>query len=147
MFFNNYISTIDNPELVLSIKETSKSFSSKISEHFTINQQLNALLLGNVQSGKTAQMLGIISAMADSGYKIFVLLTTDNVDLHRQTYNRVKNSLQTFNVLNEREESLLTPACLIKPTIIVLKKNSRVLSRWKNHFLNTEICKGLMLQV
>lgn len=147
MFFNNYISTIDNPELVLSIKETSKSFSSKISEHFTINQQLNALLLGNVQSGKTAQMLGIISAMADSGYKIFVLLTTDNVDLHRQTYNRVKNSLQTFNVLNEREESLLTPACLIKPTIIVLKKNSRVLSRWKNHFLNTEICKGLMLVI
>ena len=147
MFFNNYISTIDNPELVLSIKETSKSFSSKISEHFTINQQLNALLLGNVQSGKTAQMLGIISAMADSGYKIFVLLTTDNVDLHRQTYNRVKNSLQTFNVLNEREESLLTPACLIKPTIIVLKKNSRVLSRWKSHFLNTEICKGLMLVI
>ena len=133
--------------MVLSIKETSKSFSSKISEHFTINQQLNALLLGNVQSGKTAQMLGIISAMADSGYKIFVLLTTDNVDLHRQTYNRVKNSLQTFNVLNEREESLLTPACLIKPTIIVLKKNSRVLSRWKNHFLNTEICKGLMLVI
>lgn len=147
MFFNNYISTIDNPELVLSIKETSKSFSSKISEHFTINQQLNALLLGNVQSGKTAQMLGIISAMADSGYKIFVLLTTDNVDLHRQTYNRVKNSLLCFNVLNEREESLLTPACLIKPTIIVLKKNSRVLSRWKNHFLNTEICKGLMLVI
>lgn len=147
MFFNNYISTIDNPELVLSIKETSKSFSSKISEHFTLNQQLNALLLGNVQSGKTAQMLGIISTMADSGYKIFVLLTTDNIDLHRQTYNRVKNSLQTFNVLNEREESLLTPACLIKPTIIVLKKNSRVLSRWKNHFLNTEICKGLMLVI
>mgnify|MGYP000139153030 CR=1 FL=1 len=93
MFFNNYISTIDNPELVLSIKETSKSFSSKISEHFTINQQLNALLLGNVQSGKTAQMLGIISAMADSGYKIFVLLTTDNVDLHRQTYNSIAEHL------------------------------------------------------
>lgn len=147
MFFDDYISTIDNPELVSSIKETSRSFSCKISEYFTINQQLNALLLGNVQSGKTAQMLGIISAMADNGYKIFVLLTTDNVDLHRQTYNRVKNSLHTFTVLNEREESLLTSACLIKPTIIVLKKNSRVLSRWKNHFLNTEICKGLMLVV
>ena len=147
MFFEKYISTIDKPELALSIKETAKSFSNMISEHFTINQQLNALLLGNVQSGKTAQMLGIISDMADNGYKIFVLLTTDNIDLHRQTYNRVKNSLQTFNVLNEREESLLTSACLIKPTIIVLKKNSRVLSRWKNHFLNTEICKGLMLVV
>lgn len=147
MFFNNYISKIDKPELVSSIKETSRIFSSKISEHFTISQQLNALLLGNVQSGKTAQMLGIISAMADNGYRIFVLLTTDNVDLHRQTYNRVRNSLHDFNVLNEREESLLTPSCLIRPTIIVLKKNSRILSRWKNHFLNTEICKGLILSI
>lgn len=147
MFFNSYISTIDNSELVLSIRETSQNFLYKISEHFTIKEQLNALLLGNVQSGKTAQMLGIISAMADSGYKIFILLTTDNIDLHRQTYNRVKKSLHAFNVINEMEESLLTSACLIKPTIIVLKKNSRVLSRWKNHFLNTEICKGMMLVI
>lgn len=147
MFFNDYIKSIDKPELISSIKETSQSFIGKIKKYFTINKQLNALLLGNVQSGKTAQMLGIISAMADSGYKIFILLTTDNIDLHRQTYNRVKNSLQTFNVLSEKEDSLLTSASLIKPTIIVLKKNSRVLSRWKNHLLNTEICKGLILVI
>lgn len=147
MFLNNYISNIDNAELVETINATSLSFIQKINENFDVSKQLNALLLGNVQSGKTAQMLGIISAMADRGYKFFILLTTDNVDLHRQTYNRVKNSLPDFNILNEREESLLSSATLIKPTVVVLKKNSCVLSRWKNHLLNTNICRGLILVV
>ncbi|MBR4924476.1 MAG: hypothetical protein IKZ61_01865 [Prevotella sp.] len=122
MFLNDYISKIDNAELVQTITVTSASFIQRINENFNITKQLNALLLGNVQSGKTAQMLGIISAMADDGYKVFLLLTTDNVDLHRQTYNRVKESLSGFNVLNEKEDSLLTPASLIKPTVVVLKR-------------------------
>lgn len=90
-------------------------------------------------------MLGIISSMADQDYKIFILLTTDNVDLYRQTYNRIKENLKDFNVLNEKEESLLKASSLSKPTIAVLKKNSRILSRWKNHLINSEICKGLVL--
>ena len=147
MYLDNYISSIDNAELVQTIKTTSTTFIQKINDSFDINKQLNALLLGNVQSGKTAQMLGIISAMADQGYKVFMLLTTDNVDLHRQTYNRVKDSLPDFNILNEKEDSLLTPVSLIKPTVVVLKKNSRVLSRWKNHLLNTNVCKGLFLVI
>lgn len=147
MFLDKYISSINNVELVQTINATSTSFIQKINDNFNLSKQLNALLLGNVQSGKTAQMLGVISAMADEGYKIFLLLTTDNVDLHRQTYNRVKDSLIGFNVLNEKEESLLTPASLIKPTVIVLKKNSRVLSRWKNHLLSTNLCKGLLLVI
>ena len=142
MYLDNYTSKIDNAELVHTINETSSSFMNKINENLTSRDQLNSLLFGNVQSGKTAQMLGIISNMADNGYKLFVLLTTDNIDLHRQTYNRVKDSLTDFNVLNEKEDSLLTSASLIKPTVVVLKKNSRVLSRWKNHFLNTNICQS-----
>ena len=147
MYLDNYISNISNVELVKTIKETSASFIQKINDNFDINKQLNALLLGNVQSGKTAQMLGILSAMADVGYRMFLLLTTDNVDLHRQTYNRVKESLPDFIVLNEKEDTILKPATLIKPTVAVLKKNSRVLSRWKNQLLSTSICKGLFLVI
>ena len=88
MYLDSYLSSINNAELVQTIKEISASFLQKINTNFDINKQLNALLLGNVQSGKTAQMLGIISRMADEGYKLFLLLTTDNVDLHRQTYKR-----------------------------------------------------------
>lgn len=148
MYLENYISVIDNIELIQTINTTSKSFIQKINENFDAGgNQLNGLLLGHVQSGKTAQMLGIISAMADMQYRIFILLTTDNVDLQRQTYNRVKNNLISFNVLNEKEEFLLNSSTLVKPTIIVLKKNSRVLSKWKNHLLNTNICKGLILTI
>ncbi|MBQ8051463.1 MAG: hypothetical protein IJ197_07820 [Bacteroidaceae bacterium] len=109
--------------------------------------QLNALLLGNVQSGKTGQMLGIMSAMADEGYRFFLLLTTDNVDLQRQTYNRVKESLTEFNVLTEKDDLLLNASSLVKPTVVVLKKNARVLSRWKNHLTNTGLCRGLLLVI
>lgn len=147
MYLEKYISLLGNSELAESVNRTANTFLQKISENFDATNQLNALLLGNVQSGKTAQMLGIISAMADSGYKIFFLLTTDNIDLHRQTYIRVKDSLIDFNIINEKEESLLTPQTLSKPTVVVLKKNSRVLSRWKNHLSNTNLCKGLFLVI
>lgn len=147
MYFNNYLSTIDNKELVSTIQETSSFFIKKINEGFNLDKQLNGLLLGKVQSGKTAQSIGIISAMADRGYKIFILLTTDNVDLHRQTYLRVKSSLLDFNVFNEKEDELIQKEGLLRPIIIVLKKNSRVLLRWKNYFLNTEICRGLPLVI
>lgn len=147
MYLEKYLSTINNSELIETIKTTSKLFLSKIDENFDLGSQLNALLLGNVQSGKTAQMLGVISAMADRQYKIFLLLTTDNTDLQRQTYNRVKQNLTEFNVINEKEEFILNPSTLIRPTIIVLKKNSRVLGRWKNHLANTHICQSQILSI
>ena len=78
--------------------------------------------MGNVQSGKTAQMFGVISLLADQGYNIFILLTTDNVDLQRQTYNRVHESLTSFNVLSEKDTELFRPTNMTKPFVIVLKK-------------------------
>ena len=145
MFFEDYISKINNTELVTTIKKTAKTFVQKIESNLLIDEQLNALLLGNVQSGKTAQMLGIMSSLADKGFKVFLLLTTDNSDLQRQTFKRVKKTLVGFNVLNERDETLFTTATLREPTVIVLKKNASILNRWKNFFVNSEICKGLPL--
>ena len=148
MHLHNYLLGIDNVELKQTINTTSNYFLRKIIDNFDAeDNQINGLLLGHVQSGKTSQMFGIISAMADVQYKIFILLTTDNTDLQRQTYNRAKESLKTFNVLNEKDEFLLNALTLSKPTIIVLKKNSRILSKWKNHLLNTNICKGLVLTI
>lgn len=147
MYLSQYTSAIQNVELAQSINTTAREFLQKVNEHFNMKDQLNALLLGNVQSGKTGQMLGIMSTMADLGYKIFILLTTDNIDLQRQTYKRVKNSLIDFNVLSEKDDLLLSTSTLAKPTVIVLKKNAHVLSRWKNHLLNTGACKGIILTI
>lgn len=36
---------------------------------------------------------------------------------------------------------------LTRPTVIVLKKNSRVLRKWKDILVNTDICHGLPLVI
>ena len=83
--------------------------------------------------------------MADEGYKIFIFLTTDNVDLQRQTFNRVNDSLKTFCVLSEKDEVRFTAGR--KPIVIVLKKNSRVLRKWRDILLNSNACKGQSLVI
>ena len=146
-YIDTYLNTIQSNELRESVVNTSNELVSNISSRFSFASQLNCLLLGNVQSGKTGQMLGAISLLADKGYRLFILLTTDNVDLQRQTYNRVKKSLLDFNVISEKEEVLFEQVRLTRPTVIVLKKNSRVLRKWKDILVNTDICHGLPLVI
>lgn len=144
---STYLSTIKSPGLDISISQTSEKVCNYISERFTHSEDLTGLLLGNVQSGKTGQMLGIISRMADEGYKVFILLTTDNVDLQRQTFNRVKASLTTFITLSENDEVEFKQATGRQPVIVVLKKNTAVLKKWKNLFLTANICRGQSLVI
>lgn len=46
------------------------------------------LLIGDVQSGKTQTYMALINKAADYGYKFFVILTSDNERLRRQTQER-----------------------------------------------------------
>ena len=111
---DSYLNTLSSFELRESFLNTSNELVDNISTKFDFCEQINCLLLGNVQSGKTGQMLGAISLMADKGYRLFLLLTTDNIDLQRQTYNRVKASLGDFNVISEKEEVLFEQVKLEK---------------------------------
>ena len=146
-YIESYLNTLGSYELRDSVINTANELVDNISARFDFGKQLNCLLLGNVQSGKTGQMLGAISLMADKGYRLFLLLTTDNIDLHRQTYNRVKWALLDFNVISERDEVLFEQVKLSKPTVIVLKKNTRVLKKWKDILVNTNVCHGLTLVI
>jgi len=51
--------------------------------------KLRGLVLGDVQSGKTANYTGLISKAADAGYKIIILLTGMIEDLRKQTQERL----------------------------------------------------------
>lgn len=142
---SSYISTLNNAELKKTVAETADSVLLNVNKNFTYSGQLTGLLMGNVQSGKTGQMLGVICNLADQGYKIFLLLTTDNVDLQRQTYNRAKSALKTFTVLSEKEEIYYNPRNLTKPILIVLKKNTSILKKWGNLLTSTKLAHGLQL--
>ncbi len=146
-FLNSYLDGIHSHTLADSIVNTSSEVLANINKHYSFDKSLTGLLLGNVQSGKTGQMLGIISKLADEGYRLFLLLTTDNIDLQRQTYNRVLSSLPLFNVLSERDEEKFRVLNQSSPLIIVLKKNSSVLKKWRDLLVASETFKGLPLVI
>lgn len=121
-----------------SLRTSAEDFSKRHLVKFGFNEHANGLLFGHVQSGKTGQMFGVASKAADTGFRLFVLVTTDNVLLQQQTLERAKRMLggfmDGFTVLGETDDdeflALKNPK---NPVLIVLKKNVRVLKHWSNH--------------
>lgn len=140
-FLESYTSAIDSASLRNSILKTSADVLSNVQTYFKFNYT-TGLLLGQVQSGKTGQMLGVISKLADNGYRFFILLTTDNVDLQRQTYNRAHASLKLFDVISEKDEDTFQSYKGSKPLLIVLKKNSHILRRWRDLLVSSSTFIG-----
>ena len=142
--FDSYLKKIElvSPGISPSIKNTIDALIPKHIKTFSFRDHLTGLLLGNVQSGKTSQVLGLISAAADEGFSIFVFLTTDNVYLHDQTLKRAVSSLDTFVVCGEDEDLKFMESKVRKPVMIVIKKNSRVLKRWKDNLASSKFCEG-----
>lgn len=141
-YFNQYISRFDQDiDFKSSILRTRDVFLEK--SNGIHKNYINYLLLGNVQSGKTAHVLGIISQLADLDIKLFFYLTTDSVDLQTQTKSRIEDSLLGFTVLGENDHHLFDVSMRgNKPLVIVLKKNSRVLKKWRDSLLNKDYLKS-----
>jgi len=142
MNFTAYEQTLENSSLIKSVVVTSDSVIKNISQHFTYNNHINGLLLGNVQSGKTIQTLGVIAKMADQGFNMFLFLTTDNVYLQKQTLERANTNLPSFQIFGEYDEVAFSKAEYNKPLLLVLKKNTNVLKKWRNNISSTNICSG-----
>ena len=54
--------------------------------------------MGNVQSGKTANMEGLMSMAADYGWNMFIILSGTIENLRQQTRNRFMRDLQNGNL-------------------------------------------------
>lgn len=144
-YLKTYLKTISNRGnfgLAESIAHTAEQVGNNYIRNFSFCSHKIGLLFGNVQSGKTGQMFGIMCKAADLGFPAFVLLTTDNVVLQQQTLDRVKADLQGFCICGENDTGLFIENSLIQPVIVVLKKNVRVLRLWSNIFASTGFMKG-----
>ncbi len=131
-----------NGQLADAIQKTVDSIIPKYIRNFSFREHVVSLLLGNVQSGKTSHMFGVMSAAADEGFGIFVLLTTDNILLQQQTLKRAEKDLKEFCVCGENDYLKFLTNNMKKPSVIVLKKNGSVLKQWKNNFSSTNFCLG-----
>lgn len=141
----SYLQTITdrgNHQLAESIKKTVNDVAPSYLEEFSFCDHELGLLFGNVQSGKTGQIFGIISSATDLGFPVFVILTTDNVALQQQTIERVRTDLKGYCVCDEYDSEIFSQNSLMQPVIIVLKKNVRVLKQWSNIFASTGFMKG-----
>jgi len=144
-YLKTYLDTIKergNIQLADSINRTAEDVSSRYLKKFKFTDHKIGLLFGNVQSGKTGQMFGIISAAADLGFPVFLILTTDNILLQQQTIERVRSDLPDFLICDEYDTEIFTGNNLEDSVIIVLKKNAKTLKQWANVFANTGFMKG-----
>lgn len=144
-YLDSYLQTIldrGNPQLAESIRKTVNDVGPAYLEKFSFFDHEIGLLFGNVQSGKTGQMFGIISAATDLGFPMFIILTTDNVILQQQTIARVRADLKGYCVCDEYDTDIFARNSLMTPTIVVLKKNVRTLMQWTNILASTGFMKG-----
>ncbi len=128
--------------LAVAVKKTINDIVPQYISNFSYRKHIVSMLMGNVQSGKTSHIFGLIAAAADEGFNIFVLLTTDNTLLQEQTFKRALADLDTFCVCGENDYIRFQTNALKKPVLIVLKKNIHVLKQWKNNFSSTNFCIG-----
>ena len=149
-YLKSYINRIKdrgNPELAASLKQTATEVGKQHLESFSWIDHNTGLLFGNIQSGKTGQMFGIICEAADRGFPVFVLLTTDNVTLQQQTLKRAQKDLPEFCICGEKDSKIFMENQLEKPTIVILKKNYRMLELWTKILSNTGYMRGNPLMI
>jgi len=131
-----------NYALADAISETAGKITPEYIKPFSYKEHVMSLLLGNVQSGKTSHLFGLMCCAADEGFSIFLLLTSDITLLQQQTLFRVRNDLTDFCICGENDEYTFNANQMRKPVIIVLKKNSSVLKTWKNNLSSSHYCEG-----
>ena len=129
---------------VTSLRSVADEFLERKIARFDNSHSERSLLLGEVQSGKTSQIFGILAATADANplFKTFVLLTTSNISLHTQTLERAMGMLRTFDVCGEYDDLRFAANRGDRPLLVVLKKNVHVLKRWRNTLTNASLRLG-----
>lgn len=144
-YFENYFNRIrenKGVDLARAIKKTVDDIVPNYITEFSYTEHVVGLLFGDVQSGKTSHMFGLMCAAADEGFGIFILLTTDNIMLQQQTFKRAEKDLCDFCVCDENDYIKFLNNNMRKPAVIVLKKNGNVLQQWKNNLSSTQFVVG-----
>ena len=127
------------------------------------------LVMGDVQSGKTSNYIGLICKAADAGYKVIILLTGVLESLRRQTQIRVEEGFIGYDVdsrewvgvgLNSNEDTIIPKSITSRindftgvkgentflrfkneehPFIFITKKNSNTLKKIRESITNINL--------
>lgn len=148
-------------EVVRSIDEATNSTMLKLANPSRKEFSYKGLVVGYVQSGKTANFTALVAKAADAGYKLIIVLAGIHNVLRRQTQVRLDRELTgerdiispdnyiplpgaakswnrlttAHNDFSTNNLGLFSNFCQREtPTIAVVKKNVRVLDRLVDYF-------------
>ncbi|UDV05340.1 Z1 domain-containing protein [Staphylococcus pseudintermedius] len=78
------------------IEQSSIDILSGLSTNTVKDGPIKGLVVGNVQSGKTANMAAVMAMAADNGFNYFIVLSGLIENLRQQTANRLFQDLNTY---------------------------------------------------
>lgn len=89
-------------EAVDSIEYNTLKILRRLSNDTTNTEPIKGLVIGNVQSGKTANMAALMAMAADWGWNMFIVLSGTIENLRQQTQKRLLNDLNSSGNLSWR---------------------------------------------
>ena len=102
--YKNYLKNYKHfPATVLKILEenTLQAIMSYLGNPKDLSSfSVRGLVVGDVQSGKTSNYLGLVSKAADAGYRVIFILTGTIESLRRQTQQRVEEGFIGYDSVN-----------------------------------------------
>ena len=130
--YSKYMSSLHMPAHVLmQLDHATDQIVDLFGDPNTLtNWDRRGLVMGDVQSGKTANYIGLTCKAADAGYKVIIILTGVMEDLRRQTQERLdagfvgKSSTMMLNrqvAINSVGAGLITP----DPTPVVFTSTEK----------------------
>ncbi len=87
-------------DVVDEMERTTLKILKRLSNNTTEIQPVKGLVIGNVQSGKTANMAALMAMAADWGWNMFIVLSGTIENLRQQTQNRLLKDLNYPGNLN-----------------------------------------------
>ncbi|MGO2300845.1 Z1 domain-containing protein [Psychrobacter sp. AOP7-D1-15] len=122
--YYEHLSTEGNlPSKVISVmKSTNREILERLGNpNIDTPFKRQGLVVGNVQSGKTANYLSLINLAADYGYKLIILITGIHNNLRSQTQKRVNDGFIGYD--GERQKYVGVGESIDPDTIALIKAN------------------------
>ena len=120
-YLETYLKTIEgrgNKQLADSIRKTVDNIAPKYLEEFSFCEHEVGLLFGNVQSGKTGQMFGVISVAADISKEDAIIAAKaeieNTLDTINQAFTELLNNLFQDAVLDATTDAQVLKTMLAR---------------------------------
>ena len=84
-----------NPDSIGEIERSCLKILNRLNPDTSDSKPVKGMVIGNVQSGKTANMAGLMAMAADCGWNLFIILSGTIDNLREQTRNRLFNDLRS----------------------------------------------------